>query len=153
MVTFQYPIKELPRRLHTLKNMHISLKFEKQELRTINEALLNHMFPVAIVQCPANYSRKLQWWEKVEFEAMSAEEKRPIIDKICKDEVEKVSSIFSHLSRLVAGLGSVEVFFFTEARLQKVYQLEKHFNALEPKHKRKNFGGRMFSPSSYPTKP
>jgi hypothetical protein len=43
---------------------------------------------------------------------------------------------------------SVEVFLFTEHRLRMIYQLEKHFNPLEPKYKRKNLGGRMFVPSS-----
>jgi hypothetical protein len=79
-----------------VKNTHLSLKLDKEELRMINEDLLNPKFPVGIVQCHANYSRKLQWWEIVEFqefEAMSAEEKRPIIDKICNDEIEKVSAI------------------------------------------------------------
>jgi hypothetical protein len=96
MVTFQYPIKEHPHRLHTLKNMRLSLKLDKERLRVINEDLINPKFPVAIVQCPVNYSRKLQWWEVVEFrefQAMSAEEKRPIIDKICNDEIEKVNAI------------------------------------------------------------
>jgi len=70
--------------------MHISLKWEKEALGMVNEALLDHTF--TIVRGP-DFPQLWQREAWKEFEAMSAEEKRPIIDQICKDEVERVSTI------------------------------------------------------------
>jgi hypothetical protein len=42
--------------------------------------------------------------------------------------------------------GGIDLFCSTEYSLRTICQLEKHFNKLEPKHKRKKLGGRMFSP-------
>jgi hypothetical protein len=96
MLTFPYPRNEGPPHRHDeLKNIRILLKWNKEELVTINTKLLDHTSPIVIVQGSEKF--RLLWeraaWK--EFEEMSAEEKRPIIERICNDEVEKVSTTLS----------------------------------------------------------
>lgn len=91
VVTFAYPPSQgIPHSLHYLRNLRIVLEGQKQGLERVNETLLGDEPPP--IRCYDLESRHL--WEKAawkEFEAMSAEERRPIVDKICSDGVEHVS--------------------------------------------------------------
>jgi DNA-binding transcriptional regulator/RsmH inhibitor MraZ len=99
MVTFPDPRNE---RFYRLKNLRILLKRDKEALATINTKLLDHhdTSPIVIVRGAEEFQ---QLWEKeawMEFEAMSAEEKCQIIERIFNDQVEKVSTILAIVSTI-----------------------------------------------------
>ena len=103
MVSFEYPeSKGLPIDLHHLRNQRILIRRQKESLGRLNEGLLGDDPPVTI--CPGRDMNSRCTWEQEEwreFQAMSAEERRPIIHKICNDRIEEVRPIakFSHLSQ------------------------------------------------------
>jgi hypothetical protein len=172
ILTYYYPKSDgLPWKLHHLRNSRICLERTKEWLGKINKALLDPELTVVILKGAGRW----ELWEEEEWEeweAKSAEEKRPLMDKLCNDEVERVSVISTTVleaanllypwqqRKFIGNLSSSLILYlevlnhlFTEGNLRTIHELEKHFNALEPKHKWKKLGGRMFIPSGYPSKP
>jgi hypothetical protein len=110
MVTFEYPASEgLPFDLHRLRNRRIMLEWQKTSLGLVNETLLGDDPPV--IQQGYNMDSRHMWEQEAwkEFQAMSAEERRPIVDKICNDSIEKVRPISAIcLNCLIAFIPSID---------------------------------------------
>jgi hypothetical protein len=82
----------LPWELHHLRNSRIWLERNKEWLGKINKALLDPELTVVILKGAGSF----ELWEEEEWKewaAKRAEEKRPLMDKLCNDEVERVSVI------------------------------------------------------------
>jgi len=114
---------ERPTLFHDLKDNHVFLRTMKGALERVNNVLLDPSLPVEVL-LPSNP----RTWEKEEwdkFQRMNAEEKRSVIEPLCREMVERHRQAIESKQRLIL-------------------KLEKHFNDQEPKAKRKNLGGRMF---------
>ena len=93
MVYAFYPSSpELPPQLHDLRDECIKLRQTKRTLKEINKALLDPTIPVCMIHPPS--SKPFRPWE-VEawdnFYKMSAQEKRPVVEKGCRGRIEEVS--------------------------------------------------------------
>jgi hypothetical protein len=98
ILTYPYPRSEgIPYPLHQLRNRRTFLEGNKKPLVTINKALVDPEFLIIINK---GGEFRQAWEEEAwkEWEAKSAEEKRPLIDKICNNEVERVSVISTTVS-------------------------------------------------------
>jgi hypothetical protein len=83
------PGPEIPPLLHNLKDERAKLELLRHDLEGINKVLLDHTIPVAISRGRHFHLWEGQAWRA--FQAMSAQDKRPIIERSCAAEIEKVS--------------------------------------------------------------
>jgi len=125
VVTFSLPsYPDRPMEWHCIQDQRVFLKSLEDSLQDLNNVLHDPDLPVNVQPPPRGCRLGVEkQWE--EFQGMSSEKKRAVIEHLCKGSIEALQKVIDETKR-------------------KILERELRLNALELKPKRKGLRYRLF---------